>query len=184
MHFVLGPFCARRYSLISKSHGRVLCMCRHNAARRLQADFEANSIACSPLLCCIMRLEYRHLVLLIKVSNQMEVIWRWIPPALTVMESVISVVIVSLTANGASVGFDRPLWASQIMECECTESILIKSELLVSPRFFVLFFFSLPKFDNKITLQWIQKQLCCGGVSFLCVWFNQFGRRRGGHETS
>lgn len=39
----------------------------------------------------------------------MEVIWRWIPPALTVMESVISVVIVSLTANGASVGFDRPL---------------------------------------------------------------------------
>lgn len=91
-----------------------LCGCRQKCcarAPRLRADFEANSIACSPLLCGIMRLEHRHLVLLIKVSNQMEVIRRQIPPALTVMESVITVfvIIVFLIANDAGVCLRRPL---------------------------------------------------------------------------
>lgn len=58
-----------------------------------------------------MRLEHRHLALLIKVSNQMEVIRRRIPPALTVMESVIAVfvIIVSLIASDAGVHLGRPL---------------------------------------------------------------------------
>lgn len=48
---------------------------------------------------------------LIKVSNQNEVIRRQIPPAQTVMESVIAVfvIIVSLIANDAGVRLDRPL---------------------------------------------------------------------------
>lgn len=48
---------------------------------------------------------------LIKVSNQNEVIRRQIPPAPTVMESVIAgvVIIVSLIANDASVCLGRPL---------------------------------------------------------------------------
>ncbi len=48
---------------------------------------------------------------LIKVSNQNEVIRRQIPPAQTVMESVIAVfvIIVSLIANDAGVCLDRPL---------------------------------------------------------------------------
>lgn len=80
-------------------------------ACRLQADFEANSIVCSPLLWHIIGLEHRHLVLLIKVSNQNEVIRRQIPPAQTVMESVIAVfvIIVSLIANDASVRLGSPL---------------------------------------------------------------------------
>ena len=48
---------------------------------------------------------------LIKVSNQNEVIGRQIPPALTVMESVIAVfvIIVSLIANDAGVCLGGPL---------------------------------------------------------------------------
>ena len=80
-------------------------------AWRLRAHFEANSIVCSLLLWCMIRLEHRHLVLLIKVSNQMEVIRRQIPPAPTVMESFIAVfvIIVSLIANRAGVRLGRPL---------------------------------------------------------------------------
>lgn len=84
-----------------------LCRCRQNVARmlalRLQADFEANSIVCSPLLWRIIRLETQTFGPLIKVSNQNKVIWRQIPPAPTVMESVIAVfvIIVSLIANDA-----------------------------------------------------------------------------------
>lgn len=113
MQFSPLCFCARYYSLRSKRHcSAALQMQAECCARawRLQADFEANSIVCSPLLCRIMRLEHRHLVLLIKVSNQMEVIRRQIPPALTVMESVIAVfvIIVSLIANDASVRLGGP----------------------------------------------------------------------------
>ena len=48
---------------------------------------------------------------LIKVSNQMEVIGRRIPPAPTVMESFIAVfvIIVTLIANDAGVRLGRPL---------------------------------------------------------------------------
>lgn len=81
------------------------------SAWRLQNDFEANSIVCSPLLWCIIRLEHRHLVLLIKVSNQNKVIRRQIPLAQTVTESIITVfvIIVSLIANVASACLSRPL---------------------------------------------------------------------------
>lgn len=53
--------------------------------------------------------------LLIKVSNQMEVIGRHIPRALNVMESFIAifVIIVSLIANDGLVRLCRLLWASQ-----------------------------------------------------------------------
>lgn len=47
---------------------------------------------------------------LINVSNETEVIGRWIPPALPVMETVITdfVLIVSLIATDASVCLSRP----------------------------------------------------------------------------
>lgn len=84
MQFRLLPFSARYYSLTNRRHCSAALQMqaeRRARARRLQADFEANSIVCSPLLCRIIRLEHRHLLLLIKVPNQMEVIRRQIPPA-------------------------------------------------------------------------------------------------------
>lgn len=128
-------FWARYYSLTSTSHGSAPLSDAHTQccgrASWLRADFEANSIACSPRLWCIMRLEHRHLVLVIKVSYQMEVIGRQILPVPAVMENVIavSVIIVSLIANDAGVHFGRPLGASQIIGCESTDCnlwILIK----------------------------------------------------------
>ncbi len=114
IQFGLLAFCARYYSLTSRRHCSAALQMQAECcvrAWRLQADFEANSIVCSPLLWRIIRLEHRHLVLLIKVSNQNKVIRRRIPPAPTVMESVIVVfvIIVSLIANDAGVRLGRPL---------------------------------------------------------------------------
>lgn len=77
----------------------------------LRADFEANSIACSPLLLTHNEIGTQTFGPLIKVSNQMEVIRRQIPPALNVMESVITVfvIIVSLIASDAGVRLGGPL---------------------------------------------------------------------------
>lgn len=74
MQFTLSSFCARYYSLTSKRHCRApLQMQAECCARawRLQADFEANSIVCSALLWCIIRLEHRHLVLWLKCPIKM-----------------------------------------------------------------------------------------------------------------
>lgn len=71
--FDLLSFCTRYYPLRSNRHCSAALQMQAEccaSAWRLQNDFEANSIVCSPLLWCIIRLEHRHLVLLISVQSK------------------------------------------------------------------------------------------------------------------
>lgn len=81
-----------------------------------QTDFDANTIVCSPLLCCVIRLEHKPYVLLIKVSCHMEVIRRHIPQAPTVIESISPVFVIVLFASVVVFTLEDPFCASTITE--------------------------------------------------------------------